>query len=70
MKDYIILEEQNYNKKFKRRCFIMVKLNKKQLENEINLAYALKRSKTEGYECFSALTLGLCEEWEHCGWCD
>jgi len=48
----------------------MAKINKKILEQELELAFDLKFSHEEGKDCFSALTLGMCEEWEHCGWCE
>ncbi|MBR3362988.1 MAG: hypothetical protein IKG40_03580 [Bacilli bacterium] len=47
-----------------------MKLDKKTLNFELELAYDLEWSKKDGKDCFSSLTLGLCEEWEHCGYCD
>ena len=46
-----------------------MKIDKKTLEFELDLAFDLKMSEKYGKDCFDSLTLGVCEDWEHCGDC-
>ena len=68
MKTYIIYVGGNLQIKNLNRCIIM-KIDKKTLEFELDLAFDLKMSEKYGKDCFDSLTLGVCEDWEHCGDC-